>query len=154
MTSYIWRILLLLAVLMPFMATAKTEKKVKEPDTYAYTRGVEAYGAEKYQDAMDWFNREISEHPDNGYAYFYISAMYFGDQEVGRAVSAINEAIKRLPKKDKEWSSAALAHRGNIHAAMEDTVSILLGQYVLGRLGKIEIDNPEMKLIITHRIKK
>ena len=30
---------------------------------------------------------------------------------------------------------------------------LLLGQSVLGRLGKIEIDNPSMKLVITHRKK-
>lgn len=29
---------------------------------------------------------------------------------------------------------------------------LLLGQSVLGRLGKIEIDNPGMKLVITHRV--
>lgn len=51
----------------------KTE--VKQPDTYAYTRGVEAYNEEKYEDAMDWFNRELSEHPENGYAYVYISIL-------------------------------------------------------------------------------
>lgn len=31
---------------------------------------------------------------------------------------------------------------------------LLLGQSVLGRLGKIEIDNPGMKLVITHKINK
>ena len=48
---------------------------VKQPDTYAYTRGVEAYNEEKYEDAMDWFNRKLSEHPENGYAYVYISIL-------------------------------------------------------------------------------
>ena len=31
---------------------------------------------------------------------------------------------------------------------------LLLGQSVLGRLGKIEIDNPGLRLIITHKVKK
>ncbi|MBD5290002.1 MAG: hypothetical protein HDS26_04875 [Bacteroides sp.] len=31
---------------------------------------------------------------------------------------------------------------------------LLLGQSVLGRLGKIEIDNPGMKLVITHNLSK
>lgn len=31
---------------------------------------------------------------------------------------------------------------------------LLLGQSVLGRLGKIEIDNPGMKLVITHKVNK
>ena len=31
---------------------------------------------------------------------------------------------------------------------------LLLGQSVLGRLGKIEIDNPGLRLIITHKVKR
>ena len=31
---------------------------------------------------------------------------------------------------------------------------LLLGQSVLGRLGKIEIDNPGMKLVITHKVSR
>lgn len=40
---------------------AKSETKL--PDSYAFTRGVEAYNEEKYADAMDWLEREVSEHP-------------------------------------------------------------------------------------------
>ena len=125
MRNYIWKIVLLTVVLMPFTGTAKTEKKVQQPDTYAYTRGIEAYNEEKPQDALDWFNREVSEHPDNGYAYVYISSIHYDNKELGIALSAINKAIKHLPKKDKMWSSTALVHRSNIYAAMEDTVSAL-----------------------------
>ncbi len=125
MKSYIWKALFLLVAIMPITVTAKTEKKVKEPETYAYTRGVEAYNDNKYKDAMDWFIRELSEHPDNGYAYVYISNIHFNNQDLGIALSAINEAIKHLPKKDKEWGALALLNRGEIYAALEDTVSAL-----------------------------
>lgn len=117
--------LLLLAAVIPVTVTAKTDKKVKQPDTYAYTRGVEAYNEQKYQDALDWFNREISEHPDNGYAYVYLSILRYGNEEYGKALSAINEAIKHLPKKDKDWSSVALVSRAEVYVVMEDTVSAL-----------------------------
>lgn len=32
----------------------------KQPDTYAFTRGVEAYNEDKYAEALDWSNRELS----------------------------------------------------------------------------------------------
>ena len=36
-------------------AWAKSETKL--PDTYAFTRGVEAYQEGKNQDSLDWFNK-------------------------------------------------------------------------------------------------
>lgn len=102
---------------------AKSENK--QPDTYAYTRGVEAYQEGKNQDALDWFNKELSEHPDNGYAYIYISALRYGNDEYGKALSAINQALKKLPKKDKEYTAIAYGTRAGIYLTMEDTVSAL-----------------------------
>ncbi|MDO4320237.1 MAG: tetratricopeptide repeat protein [Bacteroidales bacterium] len=111
-----------------FIAVAMSlwaKSEIKRPDTYAYTRGVEAYVEENYADAIDWFNRELKEHPDNGYAYVYISILRYGNQEYGKALTAIDNALKRLPKKDKEWHSTAYASRADIYAAMEDTVKAL-----------------------------
>ena len=99
--------------------------EVKQPDTYAYTRGVEAYNEEKYADALDWFNRELSEHPDNGYAYVYISILRYGNQEYGKALSAVDNALKRLPKKDKEWRSLTFASRAEVYTAMGDTIKAM-----------------------------
>lgn len=103
-------------------SVAKTNS---QPDTYAYNRGVEAYNEEKYADAMDWFNRELTEHPDNGYAYVYISILQYGNQEYGKALSAIDNALKKLPKKDKEWRSLTFASRAEVYTAMGDTIKAL-----------------------------
>lgn len=111
----------LLSSLLPLQAKAET----KLPDTYAFTRGVEAYQEGKKQDALDWLNKEISEHPDNGYAYIYISALRYGNDEYGKALSAINQAIKKLPKKDKEYTAVAYGTRAGIYLTMEDTISAL-----------------------------
>ncbi len=106
---------------MPFCAKAET----KQPDTYAYTRGVEAYNEQKYDDALDWFNRELSEHPDNGYAYVYISYLRYTNQDYGMALSAIDNSLKYIPKKDKEWRSLSFASRAEIYAATGDTIKAL-----------------------------
>lgn len=102
---------------------AKSETKL--PDTYAFTRGVEAYQEGKVQEALEWFEKELSEHPDNGYAYIYISALKYENSEFGKALSAINLALKKLPKKDKEYMAVAYGTRAGIYLVMEDTVSAL-----------------------------
>lgn len=115
-------------ILISFFASVTSlwgKSENKQPDTYAYTRGVEAYNEEKYADAMDWFNRELTEHPDNGYAYVYISILRYGNQEYGKALSAIDNALKKLPKKDKEWKSLTLASRAEVYTAMGDTIKAL-----------------------------
>ena len=119
-----YKILILITFIVGFTSLwAKSETKL--PDTYAFTRGVEAYQEGKNQDALDWFNKEISEHPDNGYAYIYISALRYGNDEYGIALSAINQAIKKLPKKDKEYMAVAYGTRAGIYLTMEDTISAL-----------------------------
>lgn len=96
------KVILSVITMLWVAVTASAKSTTSQPDTYAYTRGVEAYNEEKYQDALDWLNKEIGDHPDNGYAYIYISALRYGNDEYGKAQSAINQALKKLPKKDKE----------------------------------------------------
>lgn len=132
---------ILSVITMLWMAIAASAKSTSsQPDTYAYTRGVEAYNEEKYQDALDWFNKELSDHPDNGYAYVYISVLRYGNQEYGKALSAIDNALKRLPKKDKEWRSLAFASRAEVYAAMNDTIKAIDD---LSEAIKIDSDNPK-----------
>ena len=97
-------------------------KEVKQPDSYAYTRGMECLNEDKFEDAMDWMQKEISDHPDNGYAYFIISTIHAANDQNGNALSAINNAINMIPSKDKDWSSAAMRVRADIYLAMKDTV--------------------------------
>ena len=100
-------------------------KEVKQPDSYAYTRGMECLNEQKFEDAMDWMQKEISDHPDNGYAYLIISTIHAANDQNGSALSAINNAIKKIPSKDKEWSSTAMKIRAGIYLAMQDTVKAL-----------------------------
>ena len=96
------KILILISFLSAVTALwAKAE--VKQPDSYAYTRGIEEYQNGNRQDTLDWFDKELSEHPDNSYANIYLSVIRYGNQEYGKALSAIDNALKHLPKKDKEW---------------------------------------------------
>jgi tetratricopeptide (TPR) repeat protein len=99
--------------------------QTKLPDTYSFNRGLEAYQAGEYQDALDWFNKEVNEHPDDGYALVYITAIRYMEGANGRALNAINQALKTLPKKDKEYRAVAYATRATIYMAMADTINAL-----------------------------
>lgn len=117
-----------IAILFFVLATAMSlwaKSENKQPDTYAFTRGVEAYSEENYADALEWFNRELSEHPDNGYAYVYVSLLRYDNQEYGKALSALDNALIRLPKKEREWRSLSFASRAAVYAAINDTTKAL-----------------------------
>ncbi|MDE6696447.1 MAG: retroviral-like aspartic protease family protein [Muribaculaceae bacterium] len=114
---------------------------VKQPDSYAYTRGMECMNEGKYEDAMDWMQKEISDHPDNGYAYFIISTIHIANNQNGSALSAINNAIKKIPSKDKVWSSAAMGVRADINLALKDTVKAFED---IARGLKIQSDNTSL----------
>ncbi|MDE5662591.1 MAG: tetratricopeptide repeat protein [Muribaculaceae bacterium] len=131
-------ILFLLTLILSF-APIRAKSDVKLPDTYAYTRGVEAYNDDMYADAIEWFNKELSEHPDNGFAYLYVAIIRYDNQEYGRALTAFDNAIKHLPKKGKSWRASALASRGDVYAALGDTVQAITD---LTQAIRIEPDNP------------
>jgi len=98
------------------------QDNIKRPDTYNYMRGLEAMQEEKYGDAIDYFNKELQEHPKNGYAYYNISYIRYLYDEYGRALTAADKAILHLPKKDKIWVSAAYQNRAKVFLALEDTI--------------------------------
>jgi clan AA aspartic protease (TIGR02281 family) len=100
-------------------------QKSKEPDTYNYKRGVEAFNNNNSQEALDYFNKEISDNPHDGYAFFYVSVLRFGNNDFGAALTAVNSALKYLPSKDKEWIAAAYENRGDVYASLEDTLKAI-----------------------------
>lgn len=115
-------IFMTIGLLLGFAVNAKP---VETPKNYSYLRGVDAYQQQNYEDAADWFNKELSEHPDNGYAYGYLSLIHYYNGEYGQALSAIEKSIAKLPKKNAAWRSSSYQHRGNIHLALNDTVAAL-----------------------------
>lgn len=96
--------IVLFALTMISIATLHAqESKVKRPDTYNYQRGMEALQKENTEEALEYFNKEVDENPKNGYAYSWIALLRDSQEEYGRALTAVNLAIKNLPKKDAEF---------------------------------------------------
>lgn len=102
--------------------TSVWAQKVKRPDSYNYNRGIEAIQNNNAEEALEYLNKELGEYPDNGYAYFGIALVRNYLEEYGKALTAANIAIKKIPSKDKEYVSFAYATRATIYLNLEDTV--------------------------------
>lgn len=98
---------------------------IKRPDSYNYTRGIEAARNNNYDEALDYFNKEIVEHPDNGYAFAWIAVVRNYIENFGRALTAANIAVKKIPAKDKAYKSSAYSTRAKVYLNLEDTVQAL-----------------------------
>lgn len=109
--------IILLAVLLACNSNAQ---EVKHPDSYNYKRGVEAFQNNNIGEALDYLNKELQEHADNGYALLWIAIIRDYQEEYGKALTAANLAIKYIPKNDLEYRSYAFTARGDIHISLEE----------------------------------
>lgn len=98
---------------------------IKRPDSYNYSRGVEAINNNNAEEALDYLNKEINEHPDNGYAFAWIALVRNFNEEFGRALTAANIAVKKIPSKDKEYKAFAYGTRAQVYLNLEDTIQAL-----------------------------
>lgn len=98
---------------------------IKRPDSYNYTRGVEAITNNNLEEALDYLNKEINEHPDNGYAFAWIALVRNYNEEFGRALTAANIAVKKIPSKDNEYKAFAYGTRAQVYLNLEDTIQAL-----------------------------
>lgn len=98
---------------------------IKRPDSYNYTRGVEAVQNNNAEEALEYLDKEISEHPDNGYAFMWVALVRNYNEEYGRALTAANNAVKKIPSKDKEFKASAYSTRATVFLNLEDTVQAM-----------------------------
>ncbi len=93
---------------------------IKRPDSYNYTRGVEAIQNENYNEALDYLNKEIKENPKNGYAFAWIAAIRQHYQEYGRAITALDQALKYIPKKDKAYRIWVYSNKADVYQELDE----------------------------------
>ncbi len=111
--------------LLVLCASATYADNIKRPDSYNYTRGVEAINKNNTEEALEYLNKEITEHPDNGYAFAWIALVRNYNEEFGRALTASNVAVKKIPAKDKEYKAFAYSTRAKVYLNLEDTIQAL-----------------------------
>lgn len=100
-------------------ANAKTPKSEEYKKTYNYTRGVELYNESKIEDAIQFFQLELKEHSDNGYALAWLASLQFSKEENGAALGSVNDALKYLKKKDSFYDYS-LRLRSRIYIALDE----------------------------------
>lgn len=115
---------ILLSILIA-CSSALYADNIKRPDSYNYTRGIEAIQNNNTEEALKYLNQEISEHPENGYAFAWVALVRVSTEEFGRALTASNIAIKKIPSKDKEYKSFAYSTRAQVFLNINDTVNAL-----------------------------
>ena len=93
---------------------------IKRPDSYNYSRGVEAIQNENYNEALDYLNKEIKENPKNGYAFAWIAAIRQHYQEYGRAITALDQALKYIPKKDKAYRIWVYSNKADVYQELDE----------------------------------
>lgn len=81
--------------------------------------------------AMESLQKEVRNHPRNGWAHYYIGLIYSNHHKYGDALASMNKAVELL-KKDKLWAPYAYRVRasvylglGNEAMALEDWKSAL-----------------------------
>lgn len=91
----------ILILILALCSTSVWAQKFNRPDSYNYTRGIEAIQNNNADEALEYLNKEIQEHPDNGYAYSYLSLLRLYREEYGQALTAANVATKKIPSRIK-----------------------------------------------------
>lgn len=93
--------------------------------SYNFTRALEEAKKGNNADALDYLSKEVSENPNNGYAHMTMAILQADAENYNEAMTSINLAIKKLPKKDKEYKGRAYASRAHLYAVAGDTVMAL-----------------------------
>ncbi len=112
-------LLIVLCALFAFTSCSFAQE-IKRPESYNYVRGLEAVKEQNYNEALDFLNKEINEYPKNGYAYSWIAVIRQHYEEYGKAINALDLAIKYLPKKDKTYLSWAYVTKAQVLQSLEE----------------------------------
>lgn len=92
----------------------------KEFDTYNYKRAVEEIEKENYAGAKEYLNKELEENPKNAYASTLLAMAYFKEQDYSSALSLINQSIKKISKKSRDFKAFAYTTAADIYINLEE----------------------------------
>lgn len=116
-------ILLTLFALVSVSSVSFAQPQGKQ--SYNFTRALEEAKKGNNADAMDYLAKEVRENPNNGYAHMTMAILQADAENYNDAMTSINLAIKKLPKKDKEYTGRAYASRAHLYAIAGDTITAL-----------------------------
>lgn len=110
-------IALCMMVLSVMVSSAGNKINLKE--SYHLRRGIELFDQHENEAAMECLKKEVKEHDNNGYAYFWMGKIHYVNKEYGLALEAANKAIEHI-KKDNDTMSEAYLLRARVYRKLED----------------------------------
>lgn len=135
----------LLTTMLCFAFLVYADDNVKRPDSYNYNRALEEMNNNNLDEALNFFNKEVSDNPKNGYAYAWIGTIYASQGENGRALSAIDKALKYLSKKDETFLAGTYDVRAGVYCELKDTVKALADYAMAIKITPKELDSYEKR---------
>lgn len=118
----IFKLLIIILLMMPFSLLLAKEKLT---DSYNLNRAWEEGEKSNYTEAVEFFKKEIKEHPRSSWAFIGLGSIYYEQKKYDEAYSAIKDAIEKAPKKDKHLLSTAYYYKGAVLLATGDTLAAL-----------------------------
>lgn len=114
---------------------------VPEDKSYNLQRGIECVEDENYREALEFFEKEVKEHPKNGSAWCWMASVYQHQEQNGLALDAANKALKYLSKKETSLISCSYRYRADIYAFLGDTVKALSDLQEAVKTDPSEVEN-------------
>jgi clan AA aspartic protease (TIGR02281 family) len=88
--------------------------------SYNLQSGINYFHEEKYDEAADFLNKELQQHPGEGKAYFYLAQIQIQKETYAGGLTQANLAIKHLAQTDTLLAKA-WALKGDIYLLLSDT---------------------------------
>ena len=111
----------LLAMIVALMTAMSVSAQLKNRyDTENYRRGVELGNEGKLEESLMCFEAELKEHPKNPYAHFYMATIYMDKKQYDYAMTAMDKALKYMPKRNKELRGISHALKACIHESFKE----------------------------------
>lgn len=88
--------------------------------SYNLQSGINYFHEEKYDEAADFLNKELQQHPGEGKAYYYLAQIQVNKEAFAGGLTQVNLAIKHLALTDT-LVAKAWATKGDIYLRLADT---------------------------------
>ena len=95
-------------------------------DSYYMQLGMDALRNGNVDEAIQSFEKVLQEDSTNGYAHFWIGLGLADEGKVDASLTAINNALTYLPKKEKSYLGSAYGVRAEVYLIKQDTAAALL----------------------------
>lgn len=70
--------------------------------------------------ALEYFNKDISDNPNNSLTYFYRASIFYNNAEIARALNDVNSGLKFVSAKDKQLKAVLHELRAKVYIQLEE----------------------------------